>query len=351
MRLRRPHPLLSRPKVSVVIPCYNYGAFLPDAVRSATCLQPDVDVDVLIVDDASPDGSGDVARGLALGNSRVSVLQHERNLGHLRTYNDGVTAVDGEYVVLLSADDMLANGSLGRAIALMQHDHSIGFVYGLTDKFHDKPKTTAPRVRNWGVWPGREWYDGRLRSGSNPILSPEVVMRRDLIAAVGFYDQTLPHTADLFMWLQAAQRMNVGRVNGPIQAHYRMHEQQMHWSEIGWIKDLRERLDCLLRVIDADPEISERTDQRRAMVRRAVARESLALAIQAYDRRREHEIPVSELAELARETWPSIVDSSAWATYRVMAGHARRPPWAYGGKGVRLGRRGVCWLRRRRYGV
>jgi glycosyltransferase involved in cell wall biosynthesis len=351
MRLRRPRPLLSRPTVSVVIPCYNYGNYLPDAVRSSTVHQPDVDVEVLIVDDASPDGSGDVARRLAKDDPRVSVLQHEQNMGHLQTYNDGLTQAGGQYVVLLSADDMLAQGSLGRAVALMQHDPSVGFVYGLTDKFHGQPKTTSSRVRSWGVWSGREWYDGRLRSGTNPILSPEVVMRRDLLAALGYYDLNLPHTADLYTWMRAAQRMNVGRVNGPTQAHYRMHEQQMHWIKIGWVNDLRERLDCLLRAIDDDPDAAQRTDQCRELARQAVAREALTFAMQAYDRKREEEMPVAELADLAREIWPGVTDTRAWRTYSVTASRARRPVWRSGARAVRTARKGVLWLRRRRYGV
>ena len=89
----------------------------------------------------------------------------------LRTYNDGLSRATGDYVVLLSADDMLAEGSLARAAALMEHDPTVGFVYGLTDKFGDRPRPRSSRVRNWGVWPGQDWYDGRVRRGTNPVLS------------------------------------------------------------------------------------------------------------------------------------------------------------------------------------
>src|SRR5689334_2494944 len=83
MRTSRPRPLTTRPTVSVVIPCYNYGRYLPDAVASALD-QTGVDVDVLVVDDASTDGSAEVALELAREDERVDVLLHEENRGHIR---------------------------------------------------------------------------------------------------------------------------------------------------------------------------------------------------------------------------------------------------------------------------
>ncbi len=101
MTRRRPVPLTTRPTVSVVIPCYNYGHYLPGAVASALD-QEGVDVDVLVVDDASTDDSAAVARSLAESDPRVDVLVHEVNRGHIAAYNDGLAKARGDYVVLIS---------------------------------------------------------------------------------------------------------------------------------------------------------------------------------------------------------------------------------------------------------
>ena len=94
--------------VSVVIPCYRYGHFLADCVRSVLDEQPGVDVRVLIIDDASPDDSADQARKLAAADPRITVQVHEANRGHIATYNEGLLEwADGDYSVLLSADDRL----------------------------------------------------------------------------------------------------------------------------------------------------------------------------------------------------------------------------------------------------
>ena len=97
--------------VNVVIPCYNYGEFLPECVASVLDDQPGCDVRVLIIDDASNDGSAVVAKGIAAADSRVEVIIHPANKGHIATYNEGLLEwADGGYSVLLDADDRLTPG-------------------------------------------------------------------------------------------------------------------------------------------------------------------------------------------------------------------------------------------------
>ena len=117
--------------VSVVIPCYNYGRYLPEAVGSALSNQPGVDVRVLIIDDASPDDSAQVAKEIAAADPRVELRVHTDNQGGIATYNEGIIDwADGDYTVLLSADDQLTPGALTRATEFMDAHPSVGFVYG-----------------------------------------------------------------------------------------------------------------------------------------------------------------------------------------------------------------------------
>src|SRR5687767_13819433 len=73
--------------VDVVIPCYQYGHFLQDCVNSVL-IQKDVQVKVLIIDDASSDNTLEIARNLAKRDSRVEVRRHLVNQGHINTYNE-----------------------------------------------------------------------------------------------------------------------------------------------------------------------------------------------------------------------------------------------------------------------
>ena len=67
--------------VSVVIPCYNYGRYLPEAVGSVLTGQDGVDVRVLIIDDASTDDSALVGKQIAAQDPRVELIVHQSEPG------------------------------------------------------------------------------------------------------------------------------------------------------------------------------------------------------------------------------------------------------------------------------
>jgi glycosyltransferase involved in cell wall biosynthesis len=78
-RIRNVRPLDRVPRVSVVIPCYNYGHYLRQCVESVTRGQPGIEVEVIIVDDRSTDDSLSVARSIEDRDERVRVIRHEQN--------------------------------------------------------------------------------------------------------------------------------------------------------------------------------------------------------------------------------------------------------------------------------
>jgi cellulose synthase/poly-beta-1,6-N-acetylglucosamine synthase-like glycosyltransferase len=206
-------PAGRQPVVSVVIPCYKYGSYLADCTASVLTGQPGVDVRVLIIDDASPDDSAVQAKQIAAADDRVQVLVHPVNAGHLATYNEGLLQwADGNYAVLLSADDRLTPGALSRACALLEAHPEVGFAYGHPVHFmHPGPPPPArTAVRGWTTWPGRWWLEQRFRTANGCITSPEVVMRTSVLREVGGFDPRLPHTGDIELWMRLAAHADVG---------------------------------------------------------------------------------------------------------------------------------------------
>jgi Glycosyl transferase family 2 len=358
----RPRPISTRPTVSVVVPCYNYGHYLRDCVGSITA-QPGVEVEVLIVDDASPDGSVAVARELAAEDPRVRVLEHETNRGHIATYNDGLAAVDGAYVVLLSADDLLAPGALGRATALMEARPDLAFVYGYSPEFSQRPPAPVTQVRSWSVWDSPEWLARVCRRGSNFAFCPEVVMRGTVMKELVGYDARLPHSADFLLWLRAAARGAVGRVDGPDQAYYRVHGANMHLQKYaGVLTDMRERVRAFeIFFAEHERDLPGGADLR-AQSTRAVAREALAVACRCLDGSPaapqpggEEDRLAEELADFAEHIWPAVRSDRLWAAYErriVRRKNGRRPSLDQRAAAVAddIAAR-IRWRRWRRYGV
>jgi len=315
--------------VSVVIPCYNYGHFLEDAVASVLDDQQGVDVRVLIIDDASPDNSGEVATKIAARDSRVEVTLHATNKGNIATFNEGLLEwAAGDYCVLMSADDRLTPGALRRAADLLNTHPNVGFVYGhplwIT---HGAPLPTArTNVRGWSVWPGQWWLERRFRDAENPITSPEVVVRTSVQKRVGGYDARLPHGADLEMWMRLAASADVGFLRGVDQAYYRLHEQNMRKS-FNAVMDLRERRLVFELVLERYSEMLSDATRLSRLVRRALGREALWAAGLLYDPRSAELSSVDELLAFAFDCFPEMSKLRLYRALQLRRSLSPRARW------------------------
>lgn len=93
------------PLVSVIMPAYNAGRFLEEAIRSVMA-QTVTDWELLVLDDGSTDDTLFIAQRLAQSDCRIRVLPNERNMGVAKTRNRGFDLCRGEYVALLDSDDV-----------------------------------------------------------------------------------------------------------------------------------------------------------------------------------------------------------------------------------------------------
>jgi len=95
----------NNPKVSIIIPIYNVEEYLPNCIESAIG-QIYRDIEILLIDDGSTDGSGRICEEYAKQDSRINVV-HKENGGLSATRNLGVETATGEFVLHLDGDDTL----------------------------------------------------------------------------------------------------------------------------------------------------------------------------------------------------------------------------------------------------
>jgi glycosyltransferase involved in cell wall biosynthesis len=300
-----------RPRVSIIVPCHNYGRFLPEAVNSALS-QEGVDPEVIIVDDASTDDSAAVAESLARRDPRVAVIRQHQNKGHVETFNAGYAVATGEFIVRLDADDLLTPGSLARAVALFDNFPRIGLVYGHPLHFTtDIPPKGRTTVRGWSVWSGEDWVAERCRTGVNCITTPEAMIRASVMRTTGALSTALKYAQDMEMWLRTAAVSDVGRVDGPDQALHRDHTASMS-TTYGKLVDLTERrlvFDTLFSGLGSRLRLA--TELHRT-ARSALADEALADACRAYDRGRTGTVDVQSYIDFALDTYPEARQLPHW---------------------------------------
>jgi Glycosyl transferase family 2 len=324
---RSPLAAARLPRVTVVIPCYNYGRYLGASVQSVLS-QTGVDVEALIVNDASTDDSGEIARRLANRDARVSLVDHTSNIGHIATYNEGLSKAAGDYVALLSADDMLTPGSLARATAVMESRPQVGLVYGRPVVIFGDDVTPA-RTRAWGVrmWDGADWISAQCRRGLSCIYSPEVCVRASVQRTVGGYAPTLPHTGDLEMWLRIASVADVARVNSD-QAYRRIHGAgMMQTAYDGLLADLRGRLDAYEAFFHGPGAKLERARQDLATARRRLAGEALDHACAQLRSGERASAEIAEYVAFAAELEkPEVSGMPQWSEYDLLRSTVKPSP-------------------------
>src|SRR3954451_10954181 len=118
---------MSEPLVSFVVPCYKLAHYLAECVDSILS-QTYTNLEVLIMDDCSPDNTPEVAKSFT--DPRVRYIRNEPNLGHLRNYNKGIQMSQGKYIWLISADDRLrCDYVLEKYVAALEVNPNVGYAF------------------------------------------------------------------------------------------------------------------------------------------------------------------------------------------------------------------------------
>jgi len=207
-------PDAAPPLVSVIIPCYNYGRFLAQALDSV-CTQDYPAVEIVVVDDGSTDDTAAVA---ARYPEVVYVPQPNQGLSAAR--NAGIRASRGDYLVFLDADDWLLPGALAANAAHLRPRPDAAFAAGAHTFAYPNGQTLA-------VIPPRSAapYLDLLAKGNYIAMIAAVMFPRWALAGAPF-DPTLRNCEDYALYLRLARRHPVVQHDTQMPA-YRLHAHAM----------------------------------------------------------------------------------------------------------------------------
>jgi glycosyltransferase involved in cell wall biosynthesis len=194
------------PQASVIIATHNRPNLLPRAIESA--FSAGKDVEVVVVDDASTDGTAEVCRSLP----SIRYVRADRNQRVAGARNLGILASTGEYLTFLDDDDLRLPGSLDRQIRELEVTPEAGLVYGkaiLADPDGAPTQTIEPEICPHGdiFWQLLEF---------NFIHCLTAVFRRSSIYRVGLLDTSLPGMDDWDLWVRIAEVFPVAVVEEPV---------------------------------------------------------------------------------------------------------------------------------------
>ena len=186
-------------RIDVVLPLYNHAATLPLSIHSilGQTRQPD---QILIVNDGSTDGGGELADDLAARHPSIQVIHHETNRGVVAALNTGLNAIDSDYVLFSAADDALLPEMIARA-AMELHKHpraglfcsEVALVNSELDVIGFRP-SLLPTCRQRYIDPAEA--QSLLRKSDNWIFGSSALYQRSYLVDVGGFDEGLGSMCD-----------------------------------------------------------------------------------------------------------------------------------------------------------
>jgi glycosyltransferase involved in cell wall biosynthesis len=180
--------------VSIIIPCYNYARFLGAALDSVLA-QTYPSMEVIVIDDGSPDNTGEVA---ACYGDRIRYI-HQENQGLSASRNNGIQLASHDFIALLDADDEWEPTFLE---ALMEKMLSLPDSFGLVACLDHKIGADGEPILDRR----RDSLTGEVTSRDlllkNRFFPGAVVVRKELFAQVGGFDPALRSSEDRDMWIR-----------------------------------------------------------------------------------------------------------------------------------------------------
>jgi glycosyltransferase involved in cell wall biosynthesis len=207
------------PKISVIVPCYNLGEFLAEAVDSVLA-QTCQDFEVVVVDDGSTDArTNEILSTFARPKTRVLRAPHG---GLAAARNLGIAGTSGEYLCALDADDRLAPTFLEKTAAVLDRESSMAFASAWLRTFGEESWEWKPERCDL---PTLLWEDTVLTAA---------LVRRAAVDAVGGYDTAMPEQGDedWDLWLTLVERGYRGVILPEILFEYRRRPGSM--STVCW---------------------------------------------------------------------------------------------------------------------
>lgn len=208
------------PRVTVLISVHNGLPWLEEAVETVLG-QTYSDFELLVVDDASTDGSGQAVEAWA--DERIRLLRNARNIGQVPSLNRGLQEARGEYVARLDADDRCLPTRLEKQVAILDAQPAVALTGTWLDVVSDG--------RLWARQRGHvgDYVDFLLSilSDRYPWGHPSLMYRRDVVLGLGGYDTSLAPSEDKDLYRRLALARHEARsVDEPL-VLYRRHERQL----------------------------------------------------------------------------------------------------------------------------
>lgn len=230
-----------RPLVSIIVPCYNSEKYLQECLNSILT-QDYENVEVLVVNDGSIDGSEEIAKAFGQQDDRLKYFYQDNNgVGSAR--NLGLREAKGEYVAFLDSDDAWLPGKLGKQIELLENNPDAVIFGGVRHIYESDPQNYND-VFFENFESKKQFLNYLLYQTDNVTFTGAVIFKREHLSKVGFFIEGISNAEDWDLWTKLACHFPFHAIEEPL--YYR----RKHDMGLTTIKPIAQRLKNELYVLD-----------------------------------------------------------------------------------------------------
>lgn len=220
------------PKVSVIIPNYNYGRFLEKRIQSVLN-QTYQDFEIIYLDDVSTDDSDQVLAKF-LDNKRIRTIYNQVNSGSpFKQWNKGMREAKGEYVWIAEADDYADEHLLAELVAKLDKHPTVGIAYCQSWEVDENDNILSSLERWTADLDEQRWKHDFVNNGKDECSqyliikntipnASAILLRRSVYEKVGGADETMRVAGDWMLWAKMLLNSDVAFVSKPLN-YYRTH--------------------------------------------------------------------------------------------------------------------------------
>ena len=205
------------PLVTVIIPTYNRGWILKEAIDSVLSQDFD-DFELIVVDDGSTDNTNEILS--AYGGDIIALRQGNRGVSAAR--NAGIASAMGHFIAFLDSDDLWLPGKMSRQVDFFKSNPD-EMICQTEELWIRNGKRVNPKNRH-------KKFSGMIFKHSLPlcIVSPSAVMlKKSLLDKTGVFDESLPACEDYDLWLRISCKYPVFLIDTPLIIKRGGHEDQL----------------------------------------------------------------------------------------------------------------------------
>lgn len=196
---------MNPPLVTVICICYNQARFVEAALDSVIS-QSYKDVELIVIDDGSTDGSAKIIKRWIANHPETTLLLNATNLGYCKTFNKAYAISKGEYIIDLAADDVLQPNRIEVGLSAFRNSE---IDYGVTfsDAEHTDEQGNLLRLHSdkhpHHTIPSGDIYKDVIDRYF--ICSPTMMFKRSVVEYLKGYDESLTYE-DFDFWVRASRK-------------------------------------------------------------------------------------------------------------------------------------------------